>query len=699
MNWLFGMFILGSAAVVFPFVFHLIRQTPKGQQEFSSLMFLEPTPPRLTRRSRLDDILLLILRGTVIVLLAIAFTRPFWRAVADTSMNNIRGRRVAILVDTSASMQRANLWNQAVRQVDEVLDSLEPADDIALFTFDRDTKTIVNFNDPDKEAPADKPALVRSLLKELSPTWHRTDLGSALIRAAEALDESIDREESDDALQIVVISDMQKGAALDALQVYEWPEDVRVAIQPVVPEDPSNAFLELLEPGENDPADAPPRVRVTNSPDAEVEQFTVNWMSDTLPIGSQAVRFYVPPKQNRSLPVPREASQATADRLVLTGDRAEFDNQFFVIPVQQEQFRLAYLGDESADDAEGLLLYLSEVLVETPERKVLLTQYETGKPPPFLGEELPHLVVLTRAVSEAERSALSDYIARGGNAFVVLADQPMAESLGELLAGGTVETITPAAGTEYRMLGQIDFTHPMFVPFASPRYNDFTDIHFWKARSVNLPEDTTAHVIARFADGDPAIWEQPQGEGKLYFLASGWQPAESQLALSNKFLPMVEELVEECTPRRLASTSYRVGDSVTLPGGSSSERRVVVRPDGSEFVVPSDAATFTGTTQPGIYTLKTPEGDRPFAVNLAAGESQTVPMEVEELERRNVQIGMQATQSEEYDRLRQLRDRELESRQKLWKWLVLAALLVVGAETWLAGKRAQQSPGVSGESA
>jgi hypothetical protein len=249
------------------------------------------------------------------------------------------------------------------------------------------------------------------------------------------------------------------------------------------------------------------------------------------------------------------------------------------------------------------------------------------------------------------------------------------------------------------MLGQIDFTHPMFVPFASPRYNDFTGVRFWKTRSVTLPEESAAHVIARFDNGQPALWEQPHEQGMFYVLASGWQPEESQLALSNKFLPLMEELIEQCTPRRLLSTSYLVGDAVALPGDSSSERRVVIRPDGSEFVVPSDAASFTATEEPGIYTLRTKGGDRSFAVNLASRESQTLPMEVEQLERLHVQLGTQASQSEEYDRLRQLRDRELESKQKLWKWLVLAALFVVGAETWLAGKRARRSPDVTGESA
>ena len=49
--WLFG---LGFLALVGPLLFHLIRRTPKGEVQFSSLMFLRPTPPTLTRRSRLD---------------------------------------------------------------------------------------------------------------------------------------------------------------------------------------------------------------------------------------------------------------------------------------------------------------------------------------------------------------------------------------------------------------------------------------------------------------------------------------------------------------------------------------------------------------------------------------------------------------------------------------------------------------------
>ena len=54
LTWIFG---LGLLAAAFPFLFHLIRRTPRGEVPFSSLMFLRPSPPTLTKRSRLDNLL------------------------------------------------------------------------------------------------------------------------------------------------------------------------------------------------------------------------------------------------------------------------------------------------------------------------------------------------------------------------------------------------------------------------------------------------------------------------------------------------------------------------------------------------------------------------------------------------------------------------------------------------------------------
>ena len=49
MSFLAPLFLFGALAVAAPILFHLIRRTSREKIPFSSLMFLQPTPPRLTR--------------------------------------------------------------------------------------------------------------------------------------------------------------------------------------------------------------------------------------------------------------------------------------------------------------------------------------------------------------------------------------------------------------------------------------------------------------------------------------------------------------------------------------------------------------------------------------------------------------------------------------------------------------------------
>ena len=76
MSFLAPTFLLGALAIGLPVVFHLIRRSTKERRVFSSLMFLLPSPPQMSRRSRLEHLLLLLLRCAAIVLLATAFRAP-----------------------------------------------------------------------------------------------------------------------------------------------------------------------------------------------------------------------------------------------------------------------------------------------------------------------------------------------------------------------------------------------------------------------------------------------------------------------------------------------------------------------------------------------------------------------------------------------------------------------------------------------
>ena len=262
-----------------------------------------------------------------------------------------------------------------------------------------------------------------------------------------------------------------------------------------------------------------------------------------------------------------------------------------------------------------------------------------------------------------------------------------AQSLAEILGLGTVTVEeAPSSGTSFELLGQIDFEHPLFSPFADPRFSDFTKIHFWKHRRVDPAQFKGAKVLARFDRGDAALLQIPVGKGLLFVLMSGWHPADSQLALSSKFVPLLYSLLDLSGGVKAQLAQYTIGDTVTLPGTNAAQVFTVTKPDGADIKVPA-TDRFTETDLPGIYTVQGGSVPQRFAVNLDPSESRTAVLPVEELERLRLPLlvsNPEVIKKETEKRLR-LQATELEQRQKIWRWLIVVALVILLLETWLAG--------------
>ena len=698
MGILVPLYLAGLTALSLPLIFHLVRRTPRGRQEFSSLMFLSPTVPRLTRRSRIDQILLLLLRLAALALVVLAFSRPFLREAASLSFADLAGKRVALLIDTSASMKRGDLWQQAVRETEKQLADLNPQDDVALFAFSDRLRTIIDFQKEGAAPIADKPQVVRNRLRELHTDWCSTDLGTALAAVAGELDAASDVRQSPLEPQIVVISDFQSGSRIEALQSFEWPKRVPVVTQQVSLTNTTNAHAQVL-PNEEGHELTDVRVRVVNAADSRRDQFTIGWSQFESPAsGSRDAKdrlkaelrtdVYVPPGQSRVIRLPRGADSLTADRIVLRGDDHEFDNTFYVVPPRKLEATLLYVGRDSADDPNGLQLYLRLAVANDPLRQVDVRPLDATGQLSVPGSPPPELVVVSQPVSAELQPALTAYVERGGLLFLVPEDREARQSLVAFLDDVELgaEATTKEPGNEYQLLGEIDFTHPLFAPFASPRYSDFTKIHFWKHRPISLKSPSTTRIAARFDNGSPALLERRIGDGRVLALTSGWQPDDSQFALSSKFVPFVGALLDLACGGTEVAESVSILQPVTLQATAQSSPIMVTTPDHRELRLAAGATTFAETDQPGIYHAKVGSTETRFAVNLLAAESNTAPLELEQLEQRGVRLGAGQTRAERVERVRQQRDTELESHQKVWRWLIVVALGTLIMETWWAGR-------------
>jgi hypothetical protein len=690
MSFLAPLFLLGGLAIGLPVVFHLIRRTTSERTPFSSLMFLNPSPPRLTRRSRLEHLLLLALRCLVLLLLATGFARPFLRKPMATNEASPDSRRTIILLDTSASMKRAGLWPAAVARAEGALRNAGPGDQMSVYSFDRQLHSLVTFDEWNRIPAGQRVSTTLLKLSQTSPGWSATRLGDALINAAEILADTAGNTAKGPA-EILVITDLQEGCRPEQLQGYDWPKGISVEIEPLKPKTQGNASLHLVTETDvpESTTEAGTRLRVNNSADSKREQFKLGWAGEGgKTFVATPLDVYVPAGQNRMITLnqPDRGSQV----VLLQGDDDDFDNQVFVSSPQRTQSKVIYFGLDLAKDVHQPLYFLERAFQETRRQavRILVCPPDHQLPPTEL--QAASLLVSTGVTLDQTAENLRALVSSGKTLLFAVADEADRTALAYILGAASL-TVKEAHPAQYAMLSEIDFQHPLFSAFADPRFSDFTKIHFWKYRIVRPTElPGSARVIAKFDTGDPALIEAPLGKGRVLVLTSTWQPSDSQLALSTKFVPLLYAVLEQSAGPPPAPTQYYVGDPIPVGavfGNTNADIRMTA-PDRSQLKLGANDTNFSLTMAPGIYTLSGGDGGKiaRFAVNIDPLESRTAPLALDEFERLGVPVARQVVSRVESQRKAHLQNSELENRQKLWRWFLLVTIAVLLTETWLAGR-------------
>ena len=693
MNLLHPLFLAGAAAVAVPIVLHLIRRRTRDRVTFSSLMFLRPTAPRFKHRSRLEHVPLLVLRCIALCLLAAVFARPFLSRLSIVDETGT-GNRIVLLIDTSASMRREGVWARAIDEAQSVLASVDGADRLCVMSFDQAPRALVEFESWEAMDPAQRAGIVARELSELSPTWASTNLALALVAAAEAIedDDVNDAFRTAGSRQVILVSDLQQGSSLEALLAYEWPKQIELVVKAIRGRGLSNASMQWIV--QEDPlalsrGDELPKVRVTNSAEADKDRFRLHW-DDGRPLD-----VYVAAGHSVVVRCP----DPVATRVTLAGDDHEFDNVLYLAPQSTPQINILYIGNDDPNDTTEMLYYVRrafEAGSASTRRVVARSAGESLQPGDI---EAAHAVIVTDSPGVENSALLRRHIESGGALLLVLQSAESAAAL-SALAGIENPRVHEAEVDRYAMLGRIEFDHPLLRPFSDPRFADFTRIHFWKYRRLNVKDFPGARVLTSFDSGDPAWLEIPVGKGSLLVWTSGWCPSDSDLALSSKFVPLLCGVLERGGALTRQPSQYFVGDSVPVSQWAASGAADVQihRPDGSIARVDAGRQSFSQTQLPGIYAVEPTGMDRRFAVNLPPGESRTDPMPVEDLERLGVSLDSASGQRmKPAGAVSKPAVIDPQSRLELWRWVLAVTLAVLLVETWLGRRLARLRPAAEEE--
>jgi Mg-chelatase subunit ChlD len=691
MSFLAPFYLAGLAAIGLPILFHMIRRTPKGKVPFSTLMFLEASPPKVTSRSKIEHWLLLLLRATALILLALAFSRPFMRQSEDQTVD-AESKRRAILVDVSASMRRDGLWEQATQKVDALLKDVKPDDSVGLFVFDQELLPLLSFEEWSGLQAGHQVTVAQERLKEVSPGWMGTNLGAVLPEAVTAVLDEAGEKTVTRATEIVVITDLQRGSRIEGLQTFEWPDSVTVDVQLVEATTTGNASVQVV--GSVDKKSGL-RVRVENVANSPHELFNVQTASDsagdiasvTEQVAMQQ-EVHVPPEQNRVVQF-KDVSDVSRPVVVsLSGDDDSFDNQAWYVRPQTSRVPVLYRGDGESSNPNELRYYLERAFLPTPARAIDFYAEADGDTPDEAW--MTGLSVVAKPLDVEQLRMSSKAVEDGWTLIVVGASVELCEQAFKI-AGANSPDISEANVEGYAMLSDVDLEHPVFQPFNDVRLSDFTKLPIWKHRSIDgdLPENV--RVLASLDGHRPAIIELAHGNGRVLLFTFGWHDADSQFVLSSKFVPLMNSLVDDFAGTSVEPPRAVVGDQFPIHtlAGSATGDMLVTAPSGLEQSVEISPSAFAVLTEPGIYRFAWTDRDGPrtssIAANLDPLESRTDALGLDEIRALGVPLPDIVEARLTSDEKRQLLARELESRQRFWQWVILIGIVLLLIETWLAG--------------
>lgn len=625
LTFLSPLFLLGAAAAAVPIVLHLLKREPEARVRFAAVRLLKSAPVEHTARHRLRELLLLALRVSALVLLALAFARPFFATAGGAALNSVR----IVALDTSYSLSAPGRYDRARQLAAEAVAKAGAGDLVGVVTF-ADTAQVVS-------PPSADHVLARSAIGQAAPSFGATRYRTALSAAAQAL--------AGRRGTIVVVTDLQENG-WDAGDRAAVPARTAVEIADVGPPPPNLAVISVRPLADRIVAtlrntgpsarEARARLTVDGRPaGAALAALGANQSGDVTfgrpPAGTVAAVAVEDPDGLQADNI-RYAALAGASRpgvLVVSGDGASGREAFYV----QE----ALAAGEAGGRAYQVTVTSGAQLSRTEDR---------------LAAQAAVVLLSTRGLERRGREALAAYVRGGGGLFVAAGPEIDGEVAADVLGSDSpIRIDTGSARSQPRALAPADARHPIFAPFAGASAT-LTLVRFQNAARI---EGDGCATLARFTTGDKALIECAAGDGRALIFASDLDNRWNDFPLHASFVPFVHEAVRFLSAAQTYASSYLVGDApAAVPRAPGVHELAAARPGGAPRQV--------------AVNVDPREGD---PARMTVDDFQTA---VEHLKDAGAAARVEARQQED--------------DQHLWQYALALMLLALAAEGAIAGRTA-----------
>jgi len=697
MNFLNPLYVIGGLAALVPLLLHLVRRERAQKFEFPSLMFLRRVSRRYIRFQKLRHLLLLALRIAVLLLIALSFSRPFWEGPRAATAYGRMTQAHIILIDNSMSMAYGDRWERAQRAALEIVQQAQPSDKVGLLDFSDITVARV--------PPTVDVALLRELISNgVRPSDRPTRYGQAL-KIAERM--CLDAEAGKRTIHLV--SDFQRSGWASDEQDFRLSPNVELRAVDVGGAQFTNllpADVQIAETG-GEGRDLLVRLSVVNFGTEDRRAVRVNLRVDGQVAASKVADVEQGKVKGLELPVAGLARGSHAIVVEVEDSHLTRDDRFsLTYGVRGKMPVRAVENPRSGRNGRAASFFLAHALNVSdlsPYQLQTAIPGEVDSEPEIAGSLL--IWNNTSGGSPALQDKLRRFVGAGNGLAVVVADDSRASDFNRTFASWIPVRVEPPAAEgarrsatrsrdQYSLVTNIRFDHPIFQPFAEPHSGSFSSAKFFSHARLSVGEG--AQVPARFDNGDPALVSANEGAGRVLVVPFSADDTSNDLPLKSVYAPFWQQALRYLQPSQQERRWLEVGDSIEprrvltaaarqqgKPAAEAAQALVVIDPAGERVSLEVGAQRLT-VDRAGFYEIRTSSVNARLAVNTVPNESDLTPGNAEEMV-----SGWRSTAPENAAPLPasgSLTVEEQEKGQRLWRFVLLAVLLLLVAEGWLSSQ-------------